>query len=73
MNNATNNDVAKNAKAIREALKNNCFYVYHVWDVGQGVRARIGDVRTKSGQLQVKHLGQGVWANVTDASRLIQM
>jgi hypothetical protein len=58
------NTIEKDAKTIREALKNNCLYVYHVW--GDGCKARVVNARTKKGKLQVKHLQQGVWIEVSD-------
>ncbi len=65
MNTSTANHVPAKATEIRAALANNCLYVYHVW--GEGLRARICDVRTRKGGLvQVKHLQQGTWHNVSD-------
>lgn len=57
-------------KAIREALKNNCLYVYHVW--GEGQRARIVNVRMHKGEMQVKHLSQGVWITPGETSSIVQ-
>ncbi len=62
--------IEKNAQSIRNALKNNCLYVYHVWN--DGLKARITDVRTRKGVLQVKHLQQGVWVNVQNGSAIEQ-
>lgn len=58
MNN-TNTITAVNAKEIREMLRNNCLYTFHIW--GDGLRARICDVRVRKGTLEVKHLQQGTW------------
>lgn len=66
----TANTVPKTTTEIRRALANNCLYVYHVW--GEGLRARISNVRTKDGRLQVKHLQQGVWVPVLLEDTLIQ-
>jgi hypothetical protein len=56
--------LSANAKTIREALRNNCWHVYHVTDDGK--RHRVVDVRTrKGGQVQVRHMSCGEWQNVT--------
>lgn len=57
-------------KDIRKALKNNCLYVYHVWNGNQ--RARICNVRMKGGEMQVKHLQQGVWVTPGETSSIQQ-
>lgn len=64
-------ELEKNAKVIREALKNNCLYVFHFWG-DDGGRARICNVRTHKGELQVKHLQQGTWHPVGEFSHLYQ-
>lgn len=65
----TANTIPKTVTEVRRALANNCLYVYHVW--GDGLRARICNVRLCRGVLQVKHLQQGVWVPVLIEDTLI--
>jgi len=60
--------IAHKAGDVREALRDNCRYVYLHW--ADGLRARIVGARQRAGVLQVKLLTQGTWINVTGSHTL---
>lgn len=63
------NEIKHDVKTIREALKNNCLYVY-IEDASG--RTRIVDVRTRKGVLEVKALYSGQFRLLGSDVKLIQ-
>ena len=68
--------IAHQTREVRQALTNNCWYVYHqaapVDGAAPAAPARIYQARSQRGQFQVCHLASGQWHNVGPADTLYQ-
>ena len=67
---------AHKTREVSQALKSNCWYVYHqaapVDGAAPAAPARIYQARSQRGQFKVCHLASGQWHNVGPADTLYQ-